>query len=123
MRLKMDEFKFKSLEELYKKLIPAFNVRVNDLKRSKINGITREDIWNYLKNNNWIRREHLTLGEMVDDIINVSDKDLMDYKIKNNNNKCLIFYQSSIWHSKSKFVSLSSVYSSTFSFFFSYFFF
>ena len=44
MRLKMDEFKFKSLEELYKKLIPAFNVRVNDLKRSKINGITREDI-------------------------------------------------------------------------------
>lgn len=85
MRLKMDEFKFKSLEELYKKLIPAFNVRVNDLKRSKINGITREDIWNYLKNNNWIIREHLTLGEMVDDIINVSDKDLMDYKIKNNN--------------------------------------
>lgn len=85
MRLKMDEFKFKSLEELYKKLIPAFNVRVNDLKRSKINGITREDIWNYLKNNNWIIREHLTLGEMVDDIINVSDKDLIDYKIKNNN--------------------------------------
>lgn len=85
MRLKMDEFKFKSLEELYKKLIPAFNVRVNDLKRSKINGITREDIWNYLKNNNWISREHLTLGEMVDDIINVSDKDLIDYKIKNNN--------------------------------------
>ena len=85
MRLKMDEFKFKSLEELYKKLIPAFNVRVNDLTRSKLNGITREDIWNYLKNNNWIRREHLTLGEMVDDIINVSDKDLIDYKIKNNN--------------------------------------
>lgn len=81
----MDEFKFKSLEELYKKLIPAFNVRINDLKRSKINGITREDIWNYLKNNYWIRREHLTLGEMVDDIINVSDKDLIDYKIKNNN--------------------------------------
>lgn len=85
MRLKMDELKFKSLEELYKKLIPAFNVRVNDLKRRKINGITREDIWNYLKNYNWIRREHLTLGEMVDDIINVSDKDLIDYKIKNNN--------------------------------------
>ena len=81
----MDELKFKSLEELYKKLIPAFNVRVNDLKRNKINGITREDIWNYLKNNNWIRREYLTLGEMVDDIINVSDKDLIDYKIKNNN--------------------------------------
>lgn len=81
----MDELKFKSLEELYKKLIPAFNVRVNDLKRNKINGITREDIWNYLKNYNWIRREHLTLGEMVDDIINVSDKDLIDYKIKNNN--------------------------------------
>ena len=40
---------------------------------------------NYLKNNNWTRREHLTLGEMVDDIINVSDKDLIDYKIKNNN--------------------------------------
>ena len=85
MRLKMDEFKFKSLEELKKKIITAFNVREKKKKRTKINGITREDIWNYLKNNNWIRREHLTLGEMVDDIINVSDKDLMDYKIKNNN--------------------------------------
>lgn len=85
MRLKMDELKFKSLEELFKKLIPAFNVRVNDLIRKNIIGITKEDIWNYLKNNNWIRREHLTLGEMVDDIINVSDKDLIDYKIKNNN--------------------------------------
>ena len=81
----MDELKFKSLEELFKKLIPAFNVRVNDLIRKNIIGITKEDIWNYLKNNNWIRREHLTLGEMVDDIINVSDKDLIDYKIKNNN--------------------------------------
>ena len=43
-----------------------------------------EELINYLKNNYWIRRKHLTLGEMVDDIINVSDKDLIDYKIKNN---------------------------------------
>ena len=81
----MEEFKFKSLEELYKKLIPAFNVKINDLRRNNIKGIDRKDIWNYLKNTYWIRREHLTLGEMVDDIINVSDKDLIDYKIKNNN--------------------------------------
>lgn len=79
----MDEFKFKSLEELYHKLLPAFNVKINDLRRNNIKGITREDIWNYLKNNYWIKSEHLTLGEMVDDIINVSDIDLTNYKLNN----------------------------------------
>lgn len=83
MRLKMDEFKFKSLEELYKKLIPAFNVKINDLRRNNIKGIDRKDIWNYLKSTYWMKREHLTLGEMVNDIITVSDKELIDYKINN----------------------------------------
>ena len=74
----MDEFKFKSLEELYKKLIPAFNVRVNDLKRSKINGITREDIWNYLKHEKW-KDDNISLAEMVDDILNTDNEKLVKY--------------------------------------------
>ena len=81
----MEDIKFSSLNELYNRLVPAMETKVRELKLNGINFITVDDIWNYLKNNNWIRREHLTLGEMVDDIINVSDKDLMDYKIKNNN--------------------------------------
>ena len=74
----MDNYKFKSLEELYRKLLPAFNVKINDLKRQNINYITSKDIWNYLKNTNWSKREDLTLGDMVNDIITVPNKDLID---------------------------------------------
>lgn len=73
---------FKSLDELYRKLLPAFKVKINDLKRNKITNIEYKDIWEYLKDNNWKYRSNLTLGEMVNDIINVSELDITNYKIK-----------------------------------------
>lgn len=76
----MDDLKFNSLEELYKKILPALRTKVNELKRNNISYIKEEDIWNYLKNNFWRNKTDLTLGQMVDDIINASNSALEKYK-------------------------------------------
>ena len=45
----MDEFRFKSLGELYKKLLPALNTKfVGDLKRANIKYNKEIDVCNYL---------------------------------------------------------------------------
>lgn len=80
----MDEFKFRSLEELYRKLLPAFRVKINDLRRNNINTISNEDIWNYLKINKWSNRTNLSLDEMVNDIITLSEIDITNYVIMRN---------------------------------------
>ena len=79
----MDEFKFKSLEELYQRLLPAFNTKVADLKRANIYNIREIDLWNYLKNNYWKTKRNLTLGEMVNDILSTPNEEII--KFVNNN--------------------------------------
>lgn len=68
---------YSSMQELYNILIPAFNVKLRQLKNSKYNSIKRQDIWEYLKNNKWMLSVDLSISEMVSDIINVDG-----YKIK-----------------------------------------
>ena len=87
----MDNFKFKSLEELYRKLLPAINTKVAELKRNNINTVKEIDIWNYLKNNYWKNKASLTLGEMVDDILSLPDSEIINYSVKKglNNNELL----------------------------------
>ena len=75
----MNDLKIKSLEDLYHKVMPALSVKVNDLKRCKYLGIREIDIWNYLKNKTWIKRSDLTLGEMVDDILNTPNEEFINY--------------------------------------------
>ena len=48
----MEEFKFKSLNELFNRLYPAFNAKVNELKNENIL-VTEIILWNYLKENIW----------------------------------------------------------------------
>ncbi len=79
----MNEFKFKSLEELYQRLLPAFRTKVADLKRNKINNINEIDIWNYLKNYYWKNKKGLTLGEMVNDILSTPNDDLITFVLHN----------------------------------------
>ena len=79
----MDNFRFKSLEELYRKLLPAFKTKVNELKRNKINNVAEIDIWNYLKNNYWRNKTDLTLGDMVNDILNTPNSEIVNYILQN----------------------------------------
>ena len=76
----MGDLKFNSLEDLYKKLLPALRTKVNELKRSGITYIKEEDIWEYLKNASWKKKSDLTLGDMVDDILCASNENLEKYK-------------------------------------------
>ena len=70
---------FSNLNELYNRLKPALKSKCNDLKRVGINYIQEVDIWNYLRQNNWVKRTNLTLGDMVNDIMTVSNNDLVLY--------------------------------------------
>ena len=60
---------FTSQYQLYKSLLPAFQVKKRLMQYNKHNDITNEDIWKYLINNKWRQTKGLTLSEMVNDII------------------------------------------------------
>lgn len=78
----MENIKFNSLTELYNRLIPAMETKVNELKINGITYIQIDDIWNYLKVNKWSKSKDLTLSRCVDDILNTSDLEYKNY-IKN----------------------------------------
>ena len=62
---------FASQLELYKKVLPAFNVKKRLITYSKYKNITNENIWIYLINNKWKNSNNLTLSDIVNDIITV----------------------------------------------------
>ena len=80
----MDEYK--SVKELYEALIPALNVKLRMFKDNEFNYLTKDDIWNYLKDNVWVHSVNLTISQMVSDIVNVEgikiDKYLKDKRRK-----------------------------------------
>jgi hypothetical protein len=72
---------FKSLGDLYNRVKPALTTKKSELKRSGINYIKEEDIWNCLKEVRWIKTTNLTLSEMVSDMLDCSI-DTLDMYIK-----------------------------------------
>ena len=70
-------YEYKSQLELYKGLIPAMNVKLKMLKRNNYKDISKEDIWNYLKENKWKISVDLTLADMVQDIIHTDNQELV----------------------------------------------
>jgi len=66
------EEKFSSLEELYKSLLPALKTKKSEMKREKML-ISEIEIWSYFCKNIWPIKNALTLGEMVNDILNTDN--------------------------------------------------
>ena len=62
---------FTSLQQLYQKLLPAFNVKKRLILNSRHKDITNENIWLYLTETKWKNSYNLSLTEMVNDIITV----------------------------------------------------
>lgn len=62
---------YASKEELYKKLIPVFNVKRRLNTYFKHKNITNEDIWLYLIENKWKKTHNLSISEIVNDIISI----------------------------------------------------
>ncbi len=73
----MDEFN--SLEQLYIRLNPALNSKMNEIKVKGFGYIKKIDIWNYLSKYEWNNKKDLSLYEMVDDILNIDNIKLNDY--------------------------------------------
>ncbi len=79
----MTEEKFMDVNELYKRISPALNTKVSELKRIKIN-VSKRNIWEYCLKNIWSFKKDLRIYEMVDDILNISVEALVSF-LKNNN--------------------------------------
>lgn len=80
----MDEVKFDSLNDLYKRILPALKVKNDELNRLGLNNFKEIDIWNYLFQTKWHLMSDLRLNELVNDIFNIDEINLINYyKIKN----------------------------------------
>ena len=76
------EIKFKNLVELYERILPALKSKAREIHKKGMNYIHEEDIWNYLKNYKWTSSRSLDLGDMVNDIFNIEERELDSY-VKN----------------------------------------
>ena len=71
--------KFTSLSQLYRKLLPAFNVKKRLILNSKYKHITNENIWVYLTETKWKKAYNLSLPEIINDIITVDLEEINHY--------------------------------------------
>ena len=77
-----NEIKFKNIAELYERILPALKSKAKEIHKKGMNYIHEEDIWNYLKNYKWTSSRSLDLGDMVNDIFNIEERELDSY-VKN----------------------------------------
>lgn len=70
------DFGIRSKSDLFKRVTPALNCKVRELKETNIK---KEDIWNFLLKTKWEKVEGLILSEMVDDILNLDNDKLFKY--------------------------------------------
>ena len=70
---------FRTLQQLYIKLIPAFNVKKRLILNSKYKEITNENIWAYLTETKWKIAKNLSLPDMINDIITADLEEINNY--------------------------------------------
>ena len=77
----MNEIYFKSVAELYQRLLLALKSKKKELHFHNFKYITELDIWNYLKETKWQNHQNLTLHDMVNDIL-YADNEVLDEKVR-----------------------------------------
>ncbi len=70
---------FQSLQELYERVFPALHSKREELRIQKLPFITEKIIWNCLMERKWHRNVDLTLFDIVNDILNITEKELIIY--------------------------------------------
>lgn len=73
------DLEFETIEDLYRRLIPALRTKRREMRRNGYPYIKEEDIWNYLKEVKWVRARNLLLYEMVNDVLGASEEQIDDY--------------------------------------------
>ena len=71
--------KFNNIKELYELLLPALETKEIQLKRNDYFGLTKKDIWEYLKETKWKNSNNLRIYQMVYDILYVDNDELNSY--------------------------------------------
>lgn len=71
--------KFNNIKELYELLLPALETKEIQLKRNDYFGLTKKDIWEYLKETKWKNSNNLRIYQMVCDILYVDNDALNSY--------------------------------------------
>jgi hypothetical protein len=74
-----NDIKFKSLTDLYVRILPALRSRTKELHRKGFLYVHEEDIWNFLKEFRWGNSSNLDLGSMVNDIFNINESEIDAY--------------------------------------------
>ena len=69
----------KTAKKIYKRVLPALRSKVKELKSQKITFIEEKDIWNCLKNTKWHEHNNLMLFDIVNDILFLDEKEIIDY--------------------------------------------
>ena len=75
----MEKITFNSIDELYNRLKPAFQLKVNEFKSKNMNFISSKEIWSFLSKTKWAKEQDLELCDMVNDILNVDENKLINF--------------------------------------------
>lgn len=70
---------FNSLEDLFKRLKPALYSKVLELKRMGLEYIKEEDIFNYLAQNSWSKKDNLSIADLTNDILYLDNNLITNY--------------------------------------------
>lgn len=73
------DYMFNSKEELYTRVRPALNAKLQELRRLNYPAISEEDIWNYLSETKWSKSKGLMLSDIVSDIIHLDNRKINAY--------------------------------------------
>lgn len=73
---------FASQLELYRKMMPVFNVKMRLASITKYKSIKNEDIWKYLVRTKWRYGHYLQLNDIVNDILMVDLGEIVNNSVK-----------------------------------------
>lgn len=74
---------FENLDELFNRVKPALYSKCKELKREGYNLVSEKDIWNYLVEATWKKRNDLQLVDLVSDILFASNYDINEFVAEN----------------------------------------
>lgn len=73
------DLKFNNVQELYDLLLPALETKEIQLRRNDYLGLSKKDIFNYLKDNKWKNDRNFHIHQMVSDILELDNDELNSY--------------------------------------------
>lgn len=74
-----NSIEFKSVKELYDRVLPALYSKTSELKKLGFKYINEKDVWNFLVNNTWKNKRDLQLHDLISDILYADNNKLNDY--------------------------------------------